>query len=123
MAESATNPFVAEVLQAVAKQQATDKTEVELATPKLPRRLRQFVGFIHELTEERTWRIYTCLELDKGVDVVADEVLYHCKQEPSKEDGLVRDVVVVAHDAHVLYWSHRPPDATSGPDGGYPYPE
>ena len=123
--KSITNQFVKDVLKVVAEKAAAEKAVLSGGDipPKVPRRLRQFVGFIHELEDKLTWRIYTCPEFDNGVDVLADEVLYHGQLEPDKKDGLPRNVVVVAHDAHVLYWSRRPPDATSGPDGGYPYPE
>jgi hypothetical protein len=131
---SITNPFIAEVLRAMAEKgvagRAARRAMIEHGGGdeplRAPRKLQHFVGFIHVLPDGCTWRIYTCLELDQGVDLLADEVLYRRRLDPSPQDGLSRDVVVVADGADAIYWSRRELRAANrepGGGNGIPYPE
>jgi len=147
--ESVTNPLLTSLLAALHKKQEVGRRGIHAEVSfesgsllggvgfgeasagaggfrRLPRQLLNFVGFVDKLPiEPSVLRIYTCLDLKNGVDVLEDDVLHRERLEPDPRDGQRRDVVFVDFDADVIYWSRTPPRTIREPGGGngFPYPE
>jgi hypothetical protein len=120
-----TNPYIAALLCAVPPDKNAKNVTAPDATPaalngRLPNRVLQFVGFVHELPGE-LWRVYTTPELDEGVEFLKADALDR-SQVKGRDDGRVRDVVTVRERADVIYWTRRRPRANREPGGGGEYP-
>jgi hypothetical protein len=79
--------------------------------------VHQFIGFVHELPGD-LWRVYTTPELDEGVEFPKADVLGEPTTVKSHDDGRTRDVVTVAEDADVIYWTRRKPKKENREPGG-----
>jgi len=123
---SENNAYIAAVLSAVSNNNG-GQTVARDATPAatnvgVPRRVLQFVGFLHALPGD-LWRIHTTAELDEGVEFPKAAKLTQSTVK-SPDDGRTRDVVTVPEDADVIYWTRKPPRprANREPGGGGEYP-
>jgi hypothetical protein len=120
--EFATNPYVATIFKAAEQRRSRRgyAAKPEFQGSGEPKNLMKIIGFLRELSDGSSVRVYLTPEFDEGIDVLKADVVYRGSLPQSREDGLERDVVVVqmAEDADdVIYWTKKS-RVTREPRGG-----